>query len=328
VMASAVNHQISVPGCFAPGSSWDNSRPGYFRPPPGLPDHLVVEDSAMVGGGSLSERICKKGRVGWPGEAAASPNHSDDLFPLPRLGSLPGCGSNSRTARRSAARRRDVLADTNAAIGSLNVLSGSVGPGSRVDEASVSQVAAQQHIVRCIAAARPVLVPEAGAAARQLLGGRFNYGGSSSSVEQYDINKVSLQSEAGTVDLRTALGDRAAGLLSQDVLLEDDPAIMSSRSHPRAYRDALLRKSRTAYIQFVKRLAGLGMLTTSGTCKSQVEPFFVSKKNSKQRLVWDCRVANSFFREPPSGDMGAGEAMSLLQLGDSDLYVAQADVEN
>jgi hypothetical protein len=129
---------LTNPGCFGPGSSWGFSRPGDFRPPPGLPDHLLTEDSVMCGGGIFPvERVGNKDRSHWPGEAAASPFHTDHLFPLPLLGAMPGCGSNSRTARRSALRRRDVLADTNDAIGSLNIiLSGCFISGDTVEVAS------------------------------------------------------------------------------------------------------------------------------------------------------------------------------------------------
>ena len=44
-------------------------------------------------------------------------------------------------------------------------------------------------------------------------------------------------------------------------------------------------------------------------------PFFVKKKHGRQRLVFDCRSANQFFKKPPCSDMSASDSFQYLRAG-------------
>ena len=57
--------------------------------------------------------------------------------------------------------------------------------------------------------------------------------------------------------------------------------------------------------------------------------FFVSKKNGKLRLIVDARVANSFFRSPPTGETGSASNIADLKLGpDQQVYGSSYDVRD
>ena len=45
-----------------------------------------------------------------------------------------------------------------------------------------------------------------------------------------------------------------------------------------------------------------------------VTPFFVKKKGSKQRVVWDCRSTNRLCRQPPATELGGGEGLQEVAL--------------
>ena len=148
----------------------------------------------------------------------------------------------------------------------------------------------------------------------------------------YNPDTVSLPSGLRpAVDLAAALGEGHRDCLDPDILLEDeDIAKTNLEENPiTIYTDDILRQDVSAYLAFVRRLAGLGLLSFTTTRRSRVAPFFVSKKKGKQRLVWDCRAANQLFRPPPGIDMGAAESLQRIVLEtDEELYCAQADVQN
>ena len=100
---------------------------------------------------------------------------------------------------------------------------------------------------------------------------------------------------------------------------------------PFPYQDSLLRRDKNARNSFYARLVSCGIM---GVCpakskKSSVSPFFVTKKGNRQRVVWDCRIANTHFRLPPKPDMGSAEALQRLEMPEGQrLFEAEADVKD
>jgi hypothetical protein len=91
----------------------------------------------------------------------------------------------------------------------------------------------------------------------------------------------------------------------------------------------VLSKNKNIRRSFFKRLADCGILGFSRTSKAAVSPFFVSKKNGKQRLVLDCRRVNQLFRKPHRPDLGPAEALQRIeQPGDEPIFEAEADLKN
>ena len=57
--------------------------------------------------------------------------------------------------------------------------------------------------------------------------------------------------------------------------------------------------------------------------------FFVGKKDGRQRLVWDCPVANRCFKAGGEVRIASGAKWADLRVGrDDQLHVGQCDVKN
>ncbi len=93
------------------------------------------------------------------------------------------------------------------------------------------------------------------------------------------------------------------------------------------YMDRRLRSSRALYEQFVKDLYDRGMLRFTTRPADLVTPFFVQKKNGKQRLVLDCRITNRRLKPAAPMASATGATWASLELPDhQQLYIAQSDL--
>ncbi|CAK0811819.1 unnamed protein product [Prorocentrum cordatum] len=91
-------------------------------------------------------------------------------------------------------------------------------------------------------------------------------------------------------------------------------AIMDQQAHIKPYMDVRLNRDRLLYYQFVRDLFESNLVDFGTDAFETVYPFFVRKKSGKQRLVWDCRVANIRWRSPPKIRMASGSAFAGLQI--------------
>ena len=83
------------------------------------------------------------------------------------------------------------------------------------------------------------------------------------------------------------------------------------------------------YQSFVKDMYEAGMLGFTSSPQGLVTPFFVAKKDGRQRLILDCRGVNRRFQEPPAMSMAAGASWGQLHLPkQSTLFVAQSDIKD
>ena len=83
------------------------------------------------------------------------------------------------------------------------------------------------------------------------------------------------------------------------------------------------------YQTFVHDLYLRGMLQFTSRPKDMACPFFVNKKNGRQRLVMDCRAINQRFRAPPLLKMAAGSSWSHVEIpAGKSLYIAQSDIKD
>ena len=79
----------------------------------------------------------------------------------------------------------------------------------------------------------------------------------------------------------------------------------------------------------MQRLWEAGLLSFARRRRAEIQPFFVTTKGGKQRLVLDARRANQWFRRPPCPDMGAGEALQRLEpTPEQELFIGTADIRN
>ena len=97
----------------------------------------------------------------------------------------------------------------------------------------------------------------------------------------------------------------------------------------RPFVDAALRDPRT-YGIFLKELADRGMLEfKSGKHKSLLGIFCVAKKSGKLRLIFDTRLCNCYFHNPPHVELPTATAISAIEgrRGDQ-MYFSCGDISD
>lgn len=266
--------------------------------------------------------------------APSAPLH-DSLFPLPPLLWKERQVGSSKDSRRRARRRARVWVESNAAIDALNSLYGCAGAGPRGGprlEPAPAQASAQRRVAAAVSGSLPEVFPSGPEALRELLGGTGEYEQCDSTFVPYEPDKVSLPSGLrAPVPLMEVAGAELAGELDLASMLADDDVVTYRETYEPAglYLDANLRRSVAAYAAFVRRLFDIGILGFSTRARGEVQPFFVRKKGSRQRLVLDCRRVNQKFRKPLVPDMGSGECLSRLESPPgSPVSVGTADIRN
>ena len=256
-------------------------------------------------------------KVSWPSnqQSFATPL-GGAVFPIPPIPTPGvGCGSSVKAKRRRG-RKTHGKAQANYTISCLNELYG-CQPGLAVtgdQDGSLSPCHASIHarLESIFSTDEFRLVQCPRAAARLLLGSRCEYGGSDTTVEAYDSHRVSLPSgRVCPVPLRSVLPERIQSLLTPDNILADDDVVEERmrNEHVTCYTDEVLKRDPEALKGFLVSLANCGVLIASCNPRGRVTPFFVKKKNGKQRLVLDCRVVNAMFRRPFKPEIVAAEAI-------------------
>ncbi|CAK0832385.1 unnamed protein product, partial [Prorocentrum cordatum] len=151
--------------------------------------------------------------------------------------------------------------------------------------------------------------------------------------EPFDGDRVSLPPLGkGAACLSGALDPEAAAVLQNfetDLLASPDVVEQRRMSAPaQPYLDLEFRASRPKYIQFLSMLKSRGIISLVGRRRGSVTPFFVSKKNGKQRLVLDCRLINVLFHHAPVMEIGALDCLSGLEVPRGrQVFTASADIE-
>ena len=98
----------------------------------------------------------------------------------------------------------------------------------------------------------------------------------------------------------------------------------------RPYSDPSLVNCPKKYSGFLWRLQQAGMIKFSvrfGSRNSTVGIFFVQKTNGDLRLIFDTRIANCTFHEPPSTRLPTSAALSGIESDSQENYVATGDIE-
>jgi len=182
-------------------------------------------------------------------------------------------------------------------------------------------------------------------AAKELLASSLSYTADEapSPVVRYVRSRVDIPEVGAVIPPVESVLDE----IGKNYVLDYEPMMMKSPdewarvldSEPPVtpYMDEVLKRDPAAYNTFIGDLVRANMLGFTYRPKDLVTPFFVAKKSGKQRLVWDARVPNRRFRDPPPLSMGTSAAYGRLQLPDdrevggeysTKLFCAQADVRN
>ena len=94
------------------------------------------------------------------------------------------------------------------------------------------------------------------------------------------------------------------------------------------YSDPICRDGKR-YGAFLAELAVRGLIEFVPLSDATSGFFSVAKREGKQRLIIDTRIANTYFRDPPHTDLPGCASFSRIELGSDDVfYLAEADVDN
>ena len=110
-------------------------------------------------------------------------------------------------------------------------------------------------------------------------------------------------------------GGSQYGLRWQQLLLRDPDDALRLRAElgvRQPYSDPALVGSGSWYGEFLRQLAGAGLVDYGGLKEATVGLFFVFKKVKTQRIIFDTRLANTNFRDPPT--LIASHGCFILQI--------------
>ena len=261
-----------------------------------------------------------------------------ELFPLPLMDEVLREPGLSTSARRRRCRVRDRVGVANEIIEVLNDI---YQPGCRRDVSlpcSAAQRAAQHEVFQQLGRLqRPAHQCTEREAVRELLQGSLSYNGEefSSTLRSYDRDLVSIpQCFSDPIPVAGLLDQHGRETIEDPgrcMLLDEDEwgEVVEKQRGFRPYMDEKLRCQPELYHCFVGDLFRAGMLKFCDKPKDLVTPFFVAKKDGRQRLIMDCRGVNMRFKPPPALALAAGYSWSQLQLGPTDkLHMAQSDIKD
>ena len=261
-----------------------------------------------------------------------------DLFPLPHAPlpvRIPGSSSSSRRRRCKV---EGLVKETNEVIDVLNEVY--APPSDRVfpSTCSLAQQRSHHEIFKQLSKrATADSSCTAREAIEELLRSSPTYSSAelSTTVRVFNKDLVSIPtSQSEPVDLSGVL-DQCGRETIEDplrcMMLSEDEwgQIIEKGGTFRPYMDVKLQHSSQEYELFVKTLYEAGMIDFTSEPQDLVTPFFVAKKDGRQRLILDCRGVNRRFRAPPSMSLAAGYTWAHLQLPkDKQLYIAQSDIKD
>jgi hypothetical protein len=114
-----------------------------------------------------------------------------------------------------------------------------------------------------------------------------------------------------------ALSNLRTGTQSMLRPICDVESVRQSVGVARPYSDPNHISDGASYGRFVCGLKKCGMVDIRSHCKHTVGIFFVRKKNGSQRIIFDTRLANSSFLEPPAVRLPTAECYAGLEIGEA-----------
>ncbi len=148
------------------------------------------------------------------------------------------------------------------------------------------------------------------------------YGGEPSSLVALDLDLISLP-PAGSraASLNQILGHEAESFIKVLESKVSSESVVRSRKAAsnlkKPYFDPILREQPRKYSQFCLKLWNSGLIEFHKHVHEVVGAFCVRKKNNRQRLVIDSRLANLHFDAPESVRLCTGSTFARIEVGDS-----------
>ena len=244
-------------------------------------------------------------------------------FPVPRVDAFVHVAvDGGRKVRRRLQSRCHVDAWVRDIVMSLNSMyTGSEDQGSFVEGGryTLSQALCLQRLRDAVLDAGKIPDGITGQGALSELRTKTGYTGEPVNLVPLDVEKLSLPaagSKAAT--LETILQGEAESFvhrlftkLSADGVAKER---MEAAGLAAPYLDPILKSSGRVYAQFCKRLEKAGVVEFHRSYKERVGAFAVAKKNGKQRLVIDARLANMHFEKPEKVRLATGSTFSRLEV--------------
>ena len=161
----------------------------------------------------------------------------------------------------------------------------------------------------------------------------LGYSGEPASLANFQIDRVSLPSIAGSPSsLETILGSAEAEkmleiLRSKILTFGEVEAKLKGSSLRKPYFDPCLRKGGTEYQQFIRRLLQSNLIDFRLSVREKAGLFVVWKKSGKQRLVVDARRSNCWFGSPCPVKLATGSSFAQIEVDHADpIELAGVDI--
>ncbi|CAK0897018.1 unnamed protein product, partial [Prorocentrum cordatum] len=168
-------------------------------------------------------------------------------------------------------------------------------------------------------------------AARSLLRRKVGCGPSGSPARPFVKGLVSLPADAADCPLAAEmLGERERSMIERlpiDFLCDEEE--MRSEPPVKPYMGPRLRGGSRAYVDVVRELQSMGIVTSRRQRRAECAMFVVAKKDGRLRLIVDAHAANREFRGPPGVALATVENFASVEVGPKDnLYISKGDVSN
>jgi hypothetical protein len=189
---------------------------------------------------------------------------------------------------------------------------------------------------------RPPADLSAEGALQELLGGQAWYDQVRADLAPYAKDRVSWPpvgtSPVNLADHLPAADSHRLSHWESQLLKTDDPTSQSCSpgkhkdNITKLCNDPVLKHDRKSYAEFIQRLAERGMVRfrclVSGE-RPQLGIFFVKKKDGSLRIIFDTRILNQSFIEPPKTELPSAASFASLESHDgSNVHIGSGDVRN
>jgi hypothetical protein len=158
------------------------------------------------------------------------------------------------------------------------------------------------------------------------------YGSVRTDIKPYAADNISWpQADSRPVPLGRCLSEADSEWLGtwQSQMLRSDDTVTHEKVVP--YVDPILKNNPHEYGRFIKELHSrnmLGFRVANGET-GKLGIFFVAKKSGQLRLIFDTRLLNQDFREPPTTDLPSADSFTRMEMPEnSQYYIGSGDLSN
>ena len=147
----------------------------------------------------------------------------------------------------------------------------------------------------------------------------LGYSGEPASLASFREDLLSLPPVGGNPSsLETIVGPAAEKILkvlrSRSLSFGEAAAGKEESGLKAPYMDPILKKSKSCYVKFVRRLLASNLVEFRTQARERVGLFCVWKKSGKQRMIVDSRLANQWFSAPEKVELATGTSFTRIEV--------------